>query len=541
MGAIELGRVTYQRPGGGVLFSDVSFRVGDGQHVALVGENGVGKSTLLRLLAGADPEMACEGTVRVDGTAAYMPQLVGEAVSGGTVRDLFLTLSPARLQEPARVLAAADAALREANKGGKPSFISKIGIQVAEAHGEWGDVGGYDAELIWDACCTEAIGLSLDEAVARPLATFSGGEQKRLALELLLRSDADTLLLDEPDNFLDVPGKRWLEDRLNASRKTILYVSHDRELLSATSHKIVTIEGSGAWTHGGPFSTYHQARHDRLAKIEDDHRRWVEERDRLAEFMRVMKIRAASNDGNAGRARAAETRLRHFEEAGPPPERQRDQKIKVDLAGGRTGNRVVILDRLAINGLTEPLTTEIWFGDRVAVVGANGTGKSHFLRLLAGDAVAHTGVWRLGARVVPGYFNQIHEHPEFAGLKVLEILRRRDLARGPAMARLRRYELQGCAEQTFDTLSGGQQARFQILLVELDGANLLLLDEPTDNLDLTSSEALEDALATFEGTVIVVTHDRWFLRSFDRFLRFEDDGAVREAASAGHELASHSG
>ena len=180
-------------------------------------------------------------------------------------------------------------------------------------------------------------------------------------------------------------------------------------------------------------------------------------------------------------------------------------------------------------GSTDPFDAEIWFGERVAVLGANGAGKSHFLRLLAGDdGVDHTGEVRLGASVVPGHFSQTHDHPELVGATLLEILERRDVIRGPAMGMLRRYELQGCAEQRFETLSGGQQARFQILLLELAGATLLLLDEPTDNLDLVSAEALETGLGGFEGTVLAVTHDRWFFHGFDRFLVFEDDCSVSD-------------
>ena len=175
----------------------------------------------------------------------------------------------------------------------------------------------------------------------------------------------------------------------------------------------------------------------------------------------------------------------------------------------------------------------MWFGERVAVLGPNGAGKSHFLRLLAGDTtVEHDGVIRLGARVVPGHFNQTHDHPELHGRTLLDILERRDVIRGPAMGMLRRYELQGCAEQLFETLSGGQQARFQILLLELSGATLLLLDEPTDNLDLVSADALEAGLAGFEGTVVAVTHDRWFLRGFDRFLVFDEDCSVSDRLEA---------
>ncbi len=184
----------------------------------------------------------------------------------------------------------------------------------------------------------------------------------------------------------------------------------------------------------------------------------------------------------------------------------------------------------------KPFDLEVFFADRVCVLGSNGSGKSHFLRLLAGDAVAHEGAWKLGARVVPGLFAQTHQHPEWVGRTLTDILWHGDESRsgmdeGRASAVLSRYGLAAAREQRFETLSGGQQARFQILLLELSGATLLLLDEPTDNLDLTSAEALQDALEAFEGTVVAVTHDRWFARSFDRYLIFRSDGIVSEVDS----------
>jgi ATPase subunit of ABC transporter with duplicated ATPase domains len=222
------------------------------------------------------------------------------------------------------------------------------------------------------------------------------------------------------------------------------------------------------------------------------------------------------------------------------------------LRGARTGKRSIICERLELTGLMQPFDLEVWYGDRVAVLGANGSGKSHFLRLLAaggsdpspehmpvGDLrippVAHSGVARLGARVRPGWFAQTHEHPELLGRTLLDILwkgdaHRRGMGREEAARALDRYELARAAEQPFETLSGGQQARLQILLLELSGATMLLLDEPTDNLDVVSAEALEDGLEAFDGTVVAVTHDRWFARSFDRFLVFRSDGSVTESA-----------
>jgi ATPase subunit of ABC transporter with duplicated ATPase domains len=182
----------------------------------------------------------------------------------------------------------------------------------------------------------------------------------------------------------------------------------------------------------------------------------------------------------------------------------------------------------------EPFDLEVFYGERLAVLGSNGSGKSHFLRLLAGEPVAHTGEWKLGARVEPGWFAQTHEQPALYGKTLVEVLhrgddRRRGLDRAQAIGALRRYELHAQADQVFDTLSGGQQARVQVLLLELSGCTMLLLDEPTDNLDLDSAEALEEGLAGFDGTVLAVTHDRWFARGFDRYLVFGADGRVYEA------------
>jgi ATPase subunit of ABC transporter with duplicated ATPase domains len=233
----------------------------------------------------------------------------------------------------------------------------------------------------------------------------------------------------------------------------------------------------------------------------------------------------------ASRYAAAQTRLRKFEEAGPPPEPPRKQDIRMRLRGGRTGTRAITCQGLELTGLMKPFDLEVFYGERVAVLGSNGSGKSHFLRLLAGQDVAHTGSCKLGARVVPGFFAQTHAHPELEGRALTDILwatYAKD--RGAAMSVLRRYELDRQGDQVFSRLSGGQQARFQILLLEMQGATALLLDEPTDNLDLESAEALQDGLESYEGTVLAVTHDRWFARTFDRFLIFGADGVVRETS-----------
>jgi len=546
MGHVDVNGIAFSLPDGRPLLGDVTFRVGDGATVALVGPNGTGKTTLLRIIAGdLEPH---EGSVGRSGGLGVMRQFVGSVRDESTVRDLLVSVAPPRVRAAALALDEAELAMMETDD--EPTQL-----RYAQALADWADAGGYDAETLWDVCTIAALGVPFDRCQYRAVRTLSGGEQKRLVLEALLRGPDEVLLLDEPDNYLDVPGKRWLEERLRETPKTVLLVSHDRELLARAAQRIVTLEpgpaGATAWTHGGGFATYHAAREERNARLEELRRRWDEEHAKLKALVQMYKTKAAYNDGLASRYQAALTRLRKFEEAGPPLETPAEQRVTMRLRGGRTGKRAVVCERLELTGLMRPFDLEVWFGERVAVLGSNGSGKSHFLRLLAAggsdpDAehrpvdevvvprVAHTGVARLGARVRPGWFAQTHEHPELTGRTLLDVLHRgtahrEGMPREPASRALDRYELARAAEQTFDSLSGGQQARFQILLLELSGATLLLLDEPTDNLDLHSAEALEQGLAAFEGTVVAVTHDRWFARSFDRFLVFGADGTVYES------------
>ena len=546
MGHIDVQHVTYSLPDGRVLLDDVSFRIGEGVKAALVGANGAGKTTLMRLIAGdIDPE---SGSIVTTGGMGVMRQFIGQG-RDGTVRDLLLSVSP-----PALRLAAAEVDTCEELL--MSTEDAETQMRYAQALADFADAGGYDAEVAWDVCCTAALGAAYDEVKWRRVDTLSGGEQKRLVLEVLLRGPDEVLLLDEPDNYLDVPGKTWLEERIATSPKTILLISHDRELLRACATTIVTVElgaaGNTVWVHGGGFATYTDARDDRMSRLEELRRRWDEQHQKLKDLVQMLKTKAAYNDGLASRYQAAQTRLRMFEEAGPPQAVPVRQRMRMRLEGGRTAKRAIVCEQLELTDLTQPFDLEVWFGERVGVLGRNGAGKSHLLRLLAAGGsdpdvehrpvsdvpippVRHAGVARLGSRVRPGWFAQTHVRPDLEERTLLEILHRGDghrdgMGREQAARALDRYGLAAAGEQRFASLSGGQQARFQILLLELSGATLLLLDEPTDNLDLESAEALESALDAFAGTVLAVTHDRWFARGLDRFIVVGGDGVVRESA-----------
>ncbi len=552
MGHVDVAGVRFELPDGRVLLEDVSFRVGEGAKVALVGANGAGKTTLLRIITGELAPHA--GAVTRSGGLGVMRQMVGQGLGDApTVADLLLSVAPPRVRAAHAEVERLELALMDHDD--EPTQLA-----YASALAEYADAGGYDLEVTWDVCTVAGLGVAYDRAKYRELRTLSGGEQKRLVLEYLLRGPDEVLLLDEPDNFLDVPGKIWLERRIRESEKTILFISHDRELLANTATRVVTVElgASGAgnlvWTHPGGFASYHDARRDRFLRFEEQRRRWDEEHAKIKALVLRLKIKAEYNDGMASQYKAAQTRLRKFEEAGPPTEQPREQQVTMRLGGGRTGKRAVVCEQVELLGLMHPFDLEVWYGERVAVLGSNGSGKSHFLRLLAiggsdpdvehrpvddvrVEPVRHTGKAKLGARVRPGWFVQTHEHPELLGRTLLEILHRGDgrpdgrtgMGREQASRVLDRYELAHAGEQRFESLSGGQQARFQILLLELSGATLLLLDEPTDNLDVQSAEALEAGLEAFQGTVLAVTHDRWFARGFDRFLVYGADGSVYES------------
>ena len=535
MGAIEVNGIAYRLPTGRLLFDDVSFRVGEGITAALVGDNGAGKSTLFKIITGV--LNADEGSTSVSGGLGVMPQLLTGAAKkveeddtalaslglNATVADALKVVSPKRIQEAMKHVEACELAMMEDES-------EEIQMKYAHALAEYADAGGYDNEILWDVCCQAAVGMEYEKCKFRELKTLSGGQAKRLILEALLRGPDQVLLLDEPDNYLDVPAKNWLEDQLKASSKTILLISHDRTLLTRAADRIITIEGGTAWVHGKGFGTYYEARQERHERLGELLKRWEDEHQRLKDLVQTLHMQTKSSPAMAPKYRAMQTRLKRFEEAGAPQAPPPPQRLKMKLKGGRTAVRAIVCKDLQLTDLTKPFDMELFYGERVAFLGGNGTGKSHFLRLLGGDeTVRHTGDWKLGSRVVPGWFAQTHDHPEWSRKTLTEILwEEKSLQIAAAVGTLSRYGLGAQSDQLFLTLSGGQQARFQICLLELSGATLLLLDEPTDNLDITSSEALEAALDVFDGTVLTVTHDRWFVQNFDRFFLLDKEGNVKE-------------
>ena len=510
-----MSELDYAPPAADSLFFDVSFGVAPGDHAAIVGPNGVGKSTILRILSG---ELEADGgEVSIGGSFLTMSQDVGMGNPDAGLREMLLDVAAPALRAAGKAMMAAERAMHDG---------SDDGMLFAEAITTWGDLGGYELEARWAAAAERSVKTPVHDFATRKVGELSGGERKRLVLDLLLTSGVDVLLLDEPDNYLDIPTRVWLEEQIIACPSTILMVSHDRSLLERVVNKLIVLEGSSCWVHGGNYASFPEAREKRQALLGDALKRWNDEERRLFRHMKIMKQRAAVNFKNATKANAAETRWEKFVAKGPPPPPVPDQQIKVGLRGADSARRVVNMVDVAIGDLFFPFSDEVHFGERVGLIGPNGTGKTHLLRALAGEIAPDEGTIGLGPRTSIGTFTQINDRPDFLGREAVEIVRDRVTEEEKAMKALGRYGLASHARQEFETLSGGQKARLEILCLELEGHNVLLLDEPTDNLDIESSEALERALGGFVGTVIAVSHDRAFLSQLDRFVMINDDGAV---------------
>ena len=517
MSSIVVSDLAYSPPGAEQLFFDVSFTVSPGEHAVIVGANGVGKSTILRILSGVYEQD--DGEFSIGGSFLTMTQDVGMSRPDDTLREMLIEVAPGALRVAGRELVAAEKAMMSGEDDG---------MAYAEALATWGDLGGYELETQWAASAQRSVKTPVTDFGARKVSELSGGERKRLVLDLLLTSGADVLLLDEPDNYLDIPTRQWLEQQLNSCKSTILMVSHDRELLGSVATKVITVEGSGCWVHGGGYRNYPEARAARQELLGDALKQWNDEERRLFHHMKIMKQRAAQNFKNATKANAAETRWEKFVKAGPPPPPVPDQQIWVRFRGADSARRVVKFESVGIDGLVAPFSDEVHFGERLGLIGPNGTGKTHLLALVLKASSHETPGITFGPRTSVGMFTQVHDRPELKGRQCVDIVRDRLVEEEKSMGALARYGLRNQARQEYQTLSGGQKARLEILLLELAGHNVLLLDEPTDNLDIESSEALEKALDGFEGTVIAVSHDRAFLAQLDRFVMINDDGGVFE-------------
>jgi ATPase subunit of ABC transporter with duplicated ATPase domains len=460
-----------------------------------------------------------EGTIRSDTEISYMRQNPGfDDFAGSTVLDALALSLPRSLRSVHGDLQTLYGAAGEGS-----------GMDLAHQLDLWQSLGGYDAEAQWDQATQAVLGQGLAEASSRKLSELSGGERKAIILRSYLASSVPTLILDEPDNFLDLYSKAWLTSELKSTPKTVLLVSHDRTILADAVDRIVSLEHNGVWTHGSNYRTFPTARAERTARLAKDLEAWKSEERRLFRYYKLLKQRASASEAMAARADAAQSRWERFKDAGPPPLPPPQREITTRFEGSRTGKEAVRLTAFEVEGLVGEFSVTIYNEDRVALLGENGVGKSTFLKALIARRSLDDPSLRFGPTARVGYFSQenIIASDEISLLDVVLTSFRNE---NEARSALGRYRLGEHVRHRLDELSGGQKARVQLLLLERARPNVLLLDEPTDNLDLESILVIEEALVDLDATLIAITHDAMFTRVFNRFLLFDGDGVVAEAS-----------
>lgn len=515
--SIEVSSAVFHYPDGTIAVDNVSFKVPTGSVTALVGPNGVGKTTMLNLIAG-DLGLD-EGMIRSDTEVAYMRQNPGfDDPETATVIDA-LALSLPRELRPVHV--------RLRDLYADTSANADTGIELAHILETWQALGGYEAEAMWDQVTRAVLDQGLSEAGERRLTELSGGERKTIILRSFLASSVPTLLLDEPDNFLDLYSKTWLGEALKDTSKTVLLVSHDRTLLTKSVDRMVVLEHNSSWIHGGGYSTFREERRRRNERLAKDLDAWKDEERRLYRYYKLMKQRAGASEALASRADAAQTRWQRFRDAGPPQLPPPEREIVPRFVGSRAGNEAMRITGFEVPDLVLPFSLTIYNGDRVALLGENGVGKSTFIRAIQDPSHIEAGTLRFGPTARVGFFSQDVDIPD-SGEELLDIVKRRFPNPEQARNALGRYGLADRTRHKLRELSGGQKARVQLLLLERDDPNVMLLDEPTDNLDLESIQVIEEVLVELDATQVAITHDGWFTRIFNRFIVFDKDGLVAE-------------
>src|SRR6266699_2858931 len=516
--------------GGNSIFRDIDLEILEGERIGLVGENGGGKSTLFKLLAGLDTPT--EGVIsrRRNLTIGYLAQEADPGQSHKTVFEVVSEVTQELVDLPL-MLSQLEARMADPEVASDPELMTAILDEYGKAQERFDALGGYTLEHKVEAVLH---GLGFGPAwYDLEVGSLSGGEKKLVNLARILIKAPDLLLLDEPDNHLDLEAKAWLEQYISTYPGTVLIISHDRQLLDRAVKKIFELEDGKISSYAGNYSYYFKERQLRLQKQYELYTLQQDEIKRLEGVWRQYQGWSKVNDKFATKAEDTLKRIERIKrDAVNKPILMRD-KIKVNLDADRSGKKVLEIQGLskAYDGrvLFQPFDFTMLYSERVGIVGANGSGKTTLLKTMLDILPADSGTVKIGASVVAGYYAQEQETLPFDSTP-LDFIRRIKPMNEPQTISF----LSGLLFSYDDIrtpihrLSGGEKSRLQIARLMLTDANFLLLDEPTNNLDIASVEVLEAALQEFEGTVLTVSHDRYFLdKIVSKIVAIETDGTVR--------------
>lgn len=508
------------------IFENLDWEIQHRQKIGLIGPNGAGKSSLFKLIMD-------EYSAELGGTITRARQIQTGYLPQQPELDLTLTAFESALDGNPRVaevkseLEQVEASLGDPEVYGNERKLQKALDRQAHLLDEYQSYGGDGYQ---ERVRELLIGLGMaEDDLSKPMSVLSGGQKKLVGLARLLLVRPDVLLLDEPDNHLDLPGKIFLEKLIREYEGTVVIVSHDRYLLDAVVTHIADLEDGKLRVFKGDYSSYVMAKEARIARQEQMFRAQQKQIGRLEAAIKRYAIwgKVYDNEDFAARAKAMQKRLDKMDKVEKPVTDRRRMDLS-RLNGWRGSNKVLELmsvsksfgERCIFDGLNEI----IWHGERVGLIGPNGSGKSVFIRMLLGQEEANYGEIKIGPSVSVGYYAQEHETLDFEQSPLDAVRYAGGMSESNAVAYLLRYLFTyQQISQKIGELSGGERSRLQLALLVLSNANLLLLDEPTNNLDIASAEVLEGALEDFVGTVLVISHDRYFLdRTVERLLVIKD-------------------
>jgi len=513
------------------IFENLDWEIQEGQKIGLIGPNGAGKSSLFKLMTG-------EYSAELGGTVTRARQIRTGYLPQQPELDLSLTAFQAALDGNPRVaeahaeLEAVEASLGDPLVYGDERKLQNALDQQGHLLDEYLSYGG---DSYPERVRELLVGLGMAEAdLGKPLSVLSGGQKKLVGLARLLLVRPDVLLLDEPDNHLDLPGKMYLEKLIREYEGTVVIVSHDRYLLDAVVTHIAELEDGRLTTFEGDYSSYVMDKEARIARQEQMFRAQQKEINRLEAAIKRYAIwgKVYDNEDFAARAKSMQKRLDKMDKIEKPVTDRRRIDLR-QLNGWRGSNKVLELEGVSKSfgerRIFKKIDQTIWHGERVGLIGPNGSGKSVFIRMLLEREEPDRGEIKIGPSVSIGYYAQEHETLDFEQTLLDAVRYAGGMSESNATAFLLRYLFTyQQITQTIGQLSGGERSRLQLALLVLSGANFLLLDEPTNNLDIASAEVLEVALEDFVGTVLVISHDRYFLdRTVGRLLAI-DKGELME-------------
>lgn len=522
---VHLTDITKQH-GNRVLFKNASFQILPGSRAGLVGPNGAGKSTIFRLITGEEAADAGEITCGKKTVIGYFSQDVGE-MSGRSALEEVVAASEVTVELGKQISEMEAAMCEPMSDDAMATLLERYG----DVQQEFEHRGGYDLESRAQAVLT-GLGIGPDD-YQRPVETFSGGWKMRIALARILTLNPDVLLLDEPTNHLDVESIVWLENWLAEDYQgALVMTSHDRDFMNRLVNRIVEVGNQTITTYGGNYDFYLREREIRREQLQASHRRQQEMLAKEEEFI----ARFAARASHAAQVQSRIKKLEKIERIELPPEQK---VIKFEFTEPpRSGGDVVSFEQLgkvwSIDGgenkaVFSGVTGMVKRGDKIAVVGVNGAGKSTFLKTLSGETKPTEGSVTIGANVLTGYFSQHSMDLLNPKRTVFETVQ--DALPQQTVGVLRNlcaaFLFQGDdVDKRVDKLSGGEKSRLVLATMLGRPLNLLILDEPTNHLDIRSREVLLEALQHFTGTVLLVSHDRHFLRSLVSRVFEIDHGAM---------------